>query len=397
MQGSNRINVLEESETLAITKQVRALRAQGHDIVGLTLGEPDFDTPDHIREAAKAAIDEGFTHYPPVAGIPALRQAIADKYQRQYGVSIGPKNTMVSTGAKQSLLNVIKVLVNPRDEVIICSPFWVSYRQMLKMAEAEVIDLQTQLENDYKPSIVALRQAITPRTKMLVLNSPSNPTGSMYSRAELQALADLLIEHPQVYLLSDEIYEHITYGEEMVSMIEFPEIRDRTIVVNGVSKGFAMTGWRIGYAVAAEWIIQLCDKYQGQVTSGASSISQRAALAALNGPLAPTERMRDEFRRRRDWMAQELQAIPGLKSNHPPGAFYFYPDFSGFFGKTTPTGTTITTIVQLCKYLLFEGNVAIIPGTAFGTDNHARISYAYSMEILEAGIQNLRTALLALR
>lgn len=397
MNGSDRLNALSESETLAITKRVRALKAEGKDVVGLTLGEPDFDTPDHIREAAIEAIREGFTHYTPVAGIPDLREAIAAKYRNLYGREVTAANAMVSTGAKQSLVNVILSLINPKDEVIVTAPYWVSYREMLKMAEAEVKTIETTIQGNYKVTAAEFEAAITPRTRMILLNSPGNPTGSMYNKEEWAEIVAVLERHPHVYLLSDEIYEHIVYDAEMTSAAQFTSIADRTIVVNGVSKGFAMTGWRIGYILAPEWIVNLCDKYQGQITSGTCSISQKAALAALTGPLDATHAMRDEFLERRNWMSKKLHAIDGLVSYDPDSAFYFYPDFSAFFGKKTPDGRTISDIVELCDYLMVDGLVAIVPGTAFGTKSQARISYAYSMDILEVAIKRLQIALEALK
>ncbi|MEM7036031.1 MAG: pyridoxal phosphate-dependent aminotransferase [Bacteroidota bacterium] len=397
MKGTNLLQKLSESQTLAITKKVRQLRKEGRDITGLTLGEPDFDTPDHIRNAAIEAIREGFTHYPPVAGIPDLRQAIADKFRTQNGLDLGPKNVVVSTGAKQSIVNVIMSLINPGDEVIMGAPYWVSYLEMLKMADAKTVTIQTSITNRFKITPSLLEAAITPKTKMLILNSPNNPTGSMYTKQELTELVAVLAKHPHVFVLADEIYEHIAYDETPTSAASFPEIADRTIIVNGVSKGFAMTGWRIGYIGAPVWIAELCEKYQGQITSGASSISQRAALAALTGPMDPTYAMREEFRRRRDWMANELEIMPEVASYVPTGAFYFYPDLSVFFGRTAPSGRKIADIDVLCDYLIMEGGVALIPGTAFGTDAHVRISYAYAMETLQSGMERLGNALAALK
>jgi aspartate aminotransferase len=397
MKGSDRLNVLSESETLAITKRVRALKAEGKDVVGLTLGEPDFDTPDHIRDAAVEAIREGFTHYTPVAGIPELREAIAAKYRNLYGCKVTSANALVSTGAKQSLVNVILSLINPGDEVILSAPYWVSYREMFKMAEADVKVVETNIQGNFKATAAQFEAVITPKTKMLLLNSPSNPTGSMYNKDEYAAIVAVLERHPHVFLLSDEIYEHIVYSAEMISAAQFPSIADRTIVVNGVSKGFAMTGWRIGYILAPTWIVNLCDKYQGQITSGTSSISQRAALAALTGPLDAAHAMRDTFLKRRNWMGEQLHAIEGLSSYDPDAAFYFYPDFSAFFGRKTPDGRLLSNIVELCDYLMDDGLVAIVPGTAFGTDSHARISYAYSMDVLEIAVERLRSALNALK
>lgn len=397
MKGSDRLNALSESETLAITKRVRALKAEGKDVAGLTLGEPDFDTPDHIREAAIEAIREGFTHYTPVAGIPELREAIAAKYRNLYGRKVTAANTLVSTGAKQSLVNVIMSLVNPGDEVIISAPYWVSYREMFKMADAEVKIINTDIQGNYKATAAQFEALITPKTKLILLNSPGNPTGSMYSKDEWADLVSMLERNPRVFVLSDEIYEHIVYGTEMTSVAQFPSIADRAIVVNGCSKGFAMTGWRIGYVLAPEWIVALCDKYQGQITSGTSSISQRAALAALTGPLDATHAMRDKFLQRRNWMSKRLHAIDGLVSYDPDAAFYFYPDFSAFFGRKTPDGRLISNIEELCDYLMVDGLVAIVPGTAFGTNSHARISYAYSMDVLEVAVKRLEIALQALK
>lgn len=396
MKGTKRLQMLSESQTLALTKLVRQLQAEGKDVVGLTLGEPDFDTPDHIREAAIAAIREGFTHYTPVAGIPQLRQAIAAVY-KPHGADYTQANVVVSNGAKQSVVNVVMSLLDPGDEVIIPVPYWVSYIEIFKMAEAEVNEVQTTIESGYKMTAAQLEAAITPKTKMVLLNSPNNPTGGMYSQAEAAALVKVLEKHPDIILVSDEIYEHIWFEHPTVCFASFPSILDRLVIISGVSKGFAMTGWRIGYSISPKWIAELCEKYQGQITSGASSVSQKAALAAYTGSMEPSEKMRLEFKRRRDFMGAKLQAIPQLRSYNPPGAFYFYPDLSAFLGKTTPKGETIRDIDHLTEYLLLEGGVAVIPGTAFGTDCHVRISYAYAMEILEKGCERLASALNALK
>lgn len=397
MKGTDRLEKLSESQTLALTKRVRELQAEGKDIVGLTLGEPDFDTPTHIRNAAIDAIRDGFTHYPPVAGIPDLRKAVAEKFSRDYGLQYTAANVVVSTGAKQSVVNVIMSLVNPGDESILVAPYWVSYLEMLKMADSEVAVVDTEVESGYKVNPQDLEAAITPKTRLIIFNSPNNPTGTTYSRSELKAIVEVLARHPHVYVLSDEIYEHITYDTETTCMASFPEIADRVIVVNGMSKGFAMTGWRIGYVVAPVWIAQLCEKYQGQITSGTCSISQKAAVAALTGPMEPTFTMRDEFRKRRDYMGAELSKIPGLKNYTPEGAFYFYPDVSHFIGKHTPEGKTIEDVDDLTMYLLDAGGVAVIPGTAFGTDKHVRISYAYSMDLLRKGMERITQSLTALQ
>lgn len=397
MTGSKRLNVLTESATLAMAKRVRQLISQGRDIVGLTLGEPDFDTPSHIREAAIEAIHAGHTHYPPVAGIPALREAVAKRYQADFRLDFKSENVVVSTGAKQSLINVIMSLVDPGDEAILVAPFWVSYSEMLKMAEANVVTVQTGVEAKYKMTPAQLEAAITPKTRLFLLNNPSNPTGSVYSKAELQALVEVLERHPKVFVISDEIYEYIIYDAVHTCMATFKSISDRVILINGVSKGFAMTGWRIGFAIAPAWIAKLCEKYQGQITSGANSIAQHAALKAISSPLEPTREMRDEFRRRRDFMYGALNAIPGMKNYLPEGAFYFYPDVSEFLGKHAPDGTQMKTIDQLCEFLLEDGGIAVISGSGFGTHQHFRISYAYNMSMLESGMDRIQKSLAKLK
>lgn len=397
MKASDRLLSLSESQTLALTKKVRRLKAEGRDVMGLTLGEPDFDTPEHIREAGIEAIRESFTHYPPVAGIPDLRQAIADKFRRDNGLDFGPENVVVSTGAKQSLVNAIMSLINPGDEVILPAPYWVSYYEMLKMAEATPVVIQTHIDSRFKISPAQLEAAITPRTRMLVFNSPSNPCGSMYTRVEMEALAAVLEKYPEIYVLSDEIYEHISYGTPHVSPASIPAISDRTVTVNGLSKSFAMTGWRLGFIGAPKWIAELCEKYQGQITSGACSITQKAAIAALNGDLSPTFAMREAFRERRTFMNEALNAMEGVKNYLPDGAFYFYPDVSAFFGRTAPSGRVIGNIDEFCDYLLEEGGLAVIPGTAFGTADHVRISYAYGMEMLQEAMRRMKSALEALK
>jgi len=396
MNGSDRINFLTESQTLAVAKRVRELKAQGEDILSLTLGEPDFDTPEHIRNAAIQAINQGFTHYPPVAGIPELRQAVAEKFSKLNNLPYKAENILISTGAKQSLINAVMSLVNPGDEVIIPAPFWVSYVEMVKMAEATPVIIPTSIESGFKLKAEQLEAQITHKTRMLIYSSPSNPAGSMYSAEELESLVAVLEKHPGIFILSDEIYEFITYGKKHVSIGSFPSLTDRTITINGVSKAFAMTGWRIGFLGAPKWITDLCEKFQGQVTSGTCSIAQKAAVAAMTESLEPTYAMVSEFHRRKDAGYALLSEIPGIKIIQPEGAFYFYPDIKGFLGKCTPQGKTLNTVDDLCLYLLDEAKVAVVTGTAFGSDTNIRLSFATSLNILEKSIERIRTALLAL-
>jgi aspartate aminotransferase len=385
---------LPASETLTITKKVRELKDAGIDVIGLTLGEPDFNTPLHIREAAKQAIDDGFTHYTPVAGIPELRKAIAEKLVRENGLTqFGPQNIVVSNGAKQSIYNLFLAMVNPGEEVIIPAPYWVSYKGIADLAEAKSVILPAGVEREYKMDPEAIDKAINPNTKLIIFSSPCNPTGTMYTHEELHEIAKVLAKHPHVYIISDEIYEHLVFEKPHVSIGIFPEVADQVIVVNGFSKGFAMTGWRLGYAAAPLAIAELSEKLQGQSTSGANSITQKAALAALSGDLGPVLAMRDAFRLRKEMVHDMLAAIPGVKALDPDGAFYFYPDLSAFFGKSSPTGKRIDDIEQLCLYLMEEGGVALIPGTAFGTTKEVRISYAYEKSLLEEAIRRLSVAL----
>lgn len=396
MNGSDRINFLTESQTLAVAKRVRELKAQGEDILSLTLGEPDFDTPEHIRNAAIQAINQGFTHYPPVAGIPELRQAVAEKFSKLNNLPYKAENILISTGAKQSLINAVMSLVNPGDEVIIPTPFWVSYVEMVKMAEATPVIIPTSIESGFKLKAEQLEAHITHKTRMLIYSSPSNPAGSMYSAEELESLVAVLEKHPGIFILSDEIYEFITYGKKHVSIGSFPSLTERTITINGVSKAFAMTGWRIGFLGAPKWITDLCEKFQGQVTSGTCSIAQKAAVAAMTESLEPTYAMVREFHRRKDAGYALLSEIPGIKIIQPEGAFYFYPDIKDFLGKCTPQGKIMNTVDDLCIYLLDEAKVAVVTGTAFGSDTNIRLSFATSLNILEKSIERIRTALLAL-
>lgn len=373
------------------------MRAEGKDVIGLTLGEPDFDTPVHIRQAAMEAIQKGFTHYPPVAGIPELREAVATKFQRDNKIAYEAENIVISTGAKQSLVNVIMSLVNPNDEAVLITPFWLSYYEMLKMADANIKVIDTDVDAGFKATPEQLDAVMSDKTKLVFYNSPGNPSGSMYNKEEVEGILEVLKKYPNAFLLSDEIYEHITYGEPHISPASYGNAFEQVITINGVSKAFAMTGWRIGFMGAPSWLAKLCDKWQGQITSGANSIAQWAALTAVTGELYPTYAMRDQFRERRDFLYENLMSIEGLNTRNPEGAFYFYPDLSAFFGKSTPGGKKISNIDELTHYLLTDGLVAVIPGTAFGTDKHVRISYAYSLDTLRVAFERIATALDALK
>lgn len=392
MNGSYRIQALEESQTLALSKRVRELKAEGKDILNLTLGEPDFNTPDHIRAAATQAIADGFTHYTPVSGIAELRQAVADKFRKYNNLPYTAANIVISTGAKQSLINAIMVLVNPGDEVIMPVPFWVSYAEMVKMAEAKSVLIQTGIEAGFKMTAAQLEAAITDKTRMLIFSSPSNPAGAMFSREELSDIVQVLLKHPQIYVISDEIYEFITYETPHVSIGSFSEIFERVITINGVSKGFAMTGWRVGFMGAPKWIADLCDKFQGQVTSGTCSIAQKAALAAMTSDLGPTYQMTRIFAQRRTMFYEYLKMIPGFQVSLPQGAFYMYPDISGLFGKKTPSGMMLNTPSDVAAWLLEDAGVALVPGEAFGTFQHIRLSFACSESILEAAAERMLSA-----
>ena len=394
MSYSHLISSIEESATLGIAQKVRELKAQGKDVIGLTLGEPDFDTPEHIRSAAKAALDAGYTHYPPVTGLPELKEAIVHKLKRDNSLSYDTSNVMVSTGAKQSLYNVVLAKINPGDEVVIPAPFWVSYEAMVRFAEGKLVYIPTSIESNYKISAEQLDQALTPKSRLFFFNSPSNPSGSMYSREEMAELVAVLERYPDVSIISDEIYEYITYGKKHESIGTFDSIFDRVITVNGFAKGFAMTGWRLGYiATVDKTLLSLCSKIQGQSTSGANAFAQKGAVVALGEHMAPTYAMRDEFRVRRDRVYDRLKEIPGVKVNLPDGAFYFYPDFASYLGKTNSQGQRIENIDQLCLYLIEEEGLALVTGSAFGTSSHARLSYAYSDAVLNDGLNRLERGL----
>lgn len=389
---SDRINALSESQTLAMTKKARELTAQGVKVISLSIGEPDFQTPQHIKDAAKKAIDDGFTFYPPVCGIPDLRAAIADKLRRDNNIDWKPDNVVVSTGAKQSLANALLCLVNPGDEVLIFSPFWVSYSEMVKLAEGVPVLLDGPIENDFKATAEQLEEAITPRTKVVMFSSPCNPTGAVFTEAELRAIADVIARHENIFVLADEIYEYIVFDDKYFSIGSIPEIKDRVITINGFSKGFAMTGWRLGFMAAAKWIADACDKLQGQITSGACSIAQKAAVAALTGDMAPTREMAEAYRRRRDLVVGLLREIPDLKVPMPQGAFYAFPDVSAYFGKSDGQAT-IHNADDLAMYLLNTGHVATVTGDAFGAPNCIRLSTAASDDNLREALRRIKEAL----
>ena len=392
---ADRISHLAESQTIAMAKLSRELQEQGLDIISLSLGEPDFITPADIRESAKKAIDDGFTKYSPIAGFADLRMAISAKFRNENNLDYSPDQIVVSTGAKQSIANVVLSLVNPGEEVIVPAPYWVSYTQMIRLAEGVAVFIPTSVAADYKITPAQLRKAITPKSKLMIFSSPCNPSGSVYTREELEALARVIKEKEDLYVISDEIYEHINFQGGHESIAQFDFIRDRIIVVNGVSKGYAMTGWRIGYIGAPKWIAAACDKMQGQFTSGTSSISQKAALAALNSGTSFYDQMRETYKRRRDFVVAELKKVPGLKVNLPMGAFYVFPDVSSFFGKSDGS-STIKNATDLCMYLLRDARVSMVTGDAFGDGNCVRLSYATSDDILKEAMKRIQTSLLKL-
>ncbi len=389
---ADRITHLTESQTIAMAKLSRELQEQGRDIISLSLGEPDFVTPPDIRESAKKAIDEGFTFYSPIAGFADLRKAVSDKFKNENNLDYAPDQIVVSTGAKQSIANVILSLVNPGEEVIVPTPYWVSYSQMIKLAEGVPVYVDATVETDYKVSAKQIRDAITPKSKLLIFSSPCNPSGSVYTREELEKIAKVIAEHEDLYIISDEIYEHINFSGKHESIAQFDFIKDRVIIVNGVSKGYAMTGWRIGYIGAPKWIAQACDKMQGQFTSGTSSISQKAATAALRSGTAFYDQMRETYKRRRDLVMKMLNEIPGMKVNVPMGAFYFFPDISAFFGKTDGT-TVINNATDFCMYLLRDAGVSMVTGEAFGAPDCVRLSYATSDELLIKAMNRVKDSL----
>ena len=393
---SERIQSLSASATLAMSQKSNELKAQGVDVINLSVGQPDFNTPEHVKDAAKKAIDDNFTFYTPVAGYMSLRQAIAEKMERENGLKFAPEQIVVSGGAKQSLCNVILSKINPGEEVVITTQAWVSYVEMVKLAEGVTVTVPTTVDDNFKVSPERLEAAITDKTRMVLLCSPSNPTGSVYSRDELRALAEVLARHPQVLILSDEIYEHINFTGTFASISEFEEVRDRTIIVNGVSKAYAMTGWRIGFIAAPLWVAKATTKLQGQYTSNPSSLAQKAAEAAYTGSQQCVEDMRVAFERRRNLICSLLAEIPGLKINHPEGAFYIFPEVSAYFGKKYGD-KTINDANDLAMYLLETGHVATVGGDAFCAPGYIRLSYATSDDNIRKAVARIADALKMLK
>lgn len=393
---SDRIKSLSVSQTLAMAQKSRDMKESGIDVINLSIGEPDFNTPDEIKEAAKRAIDDNYTHYPPVPGYPDLRKAISEKFKRENGLDYSPEQVVVSAGGKHSIINVVLSLVNPGDEVIIIAPYWVSYYDQIILAGGKPVVLKTGIENDFKLTAPELEEAITDRSRLIIFNSPSNPTGMVYSRSEMEALARVVEKKKDLFLISDEIYEHITFEGKHESMASFDFISDRVITLNGVSKGYAMTGWRIGYIGAPIWLAKAVTKLQGQFTSGVSSISQRAALAAIQSDDGPRKEMRDAFLKRRDLICGLLMEIEGMKIRVPQGAFYVFPDVSSFFGKSDGS-RTINDSTDLAMYILEEAHVAVVGGAGFGAPDCLRLSYATSENELIEACQRIKEALARLK
>ena len=389
---SDRINSLPVSQTLAMAAKARELRAEGKDIIGLSLGEPDFNTPDFIKDAAIEAVNQNYNSYSPVDGYAELKEAICTKFQRDNDLIYKPNQIVVSTGAKQSIANIAQVLLNPGDEVLLPAPYWVSYSAIAILCEATYVEIPSSIENDFKITPAQLEASITPKTKMIFFNSPNNPSGTIYSEAEYRALAVVLEKHPQIFILSDEIYEHINYDTKPFSFAVIDSMYDRTITVNGLAKAFAMTGWRIGYIGAPEWIAKACTKMQGQITSGTNCIAQRAAITAVLAPVSKIQYMVDEFKTRRDIIIGLLREIDGFKVNVPEGAFYVFPDISAFFGKTI-NGVKIENASDFSLFILEKANVATVTGDAFGTPNCIRLSYAASELQIREAIKRIKIAL----
>ena len=387
---------LSPSMTFAMNQKSNDLKAKGIDIVNMTLGEPDFNTPEHVKAAACAALEENYTHYTPVGGSLSLREAISDKLQKENGLAYAPADILVSNGAKQSLCNVVMALIDEGDEVIIPAPYWVSYPQMVLLAGGTPVYVETGIEQGFKMTPEQLEKAITPRTRMLILCSPSNPTGAVYSKEELKALADVILRHEDVLVVSDEIYEHLNYVGAHASIASFEGMRERTVIINGVSKAYAMTGWRIGFLAAPKWIVSACSMLQGQYTSGPCSVSQKAAEEAWRGSQACVEEMRQAFERRRNLLVGLLREIPGLEVNVPDGAFYLFPKCSSFFGKSDGTNV-IKTSTDLAMYLLERGHVAVVGGDAFGAPEYFRLSYATSEEKIVEAAKRMAGALALLK
>ncbi len=392
MQLSSRLQRFNEPETLKMAKLGRELRAKGIDVIDLSLGEPDFDTPEHIKQAAKKAIDDNWSHYPPVAGYPDLREAVCSKLKRDNGLDYTPANIVVSTGAKQSLANAVLAVVDQGDEVVIPTPFWVTYSEIVKLGEGVPVLVKTNLESNYKITPEQLDKSITSKTRLFIFSSPCNPTGSVYTKDELAALVKIFEEHPEVFIISDEIYEYINFVGHHESIAQFDSIKDRVIIINGLSKGYAMTGYRLGYIAANADVAKGCEKLQGQFTSGANAITQRAAIVALTSDLRPTMEMVDEFRRRRERVMQILKDMPSIKCAEPDGAFYIFPTISSYFGKKSGN-EIIANSGDLCMYLLHQAHVSTVSGAAFGNDDCIRISFANSMQKIEEGYSRIKDAL----
>lgn len=393
---SQRVQQMEESATIRMAQMARDLAAQGHNVINLSLGEPDFDTPAHIKEAAKKALDEGYTKYTPVPGLVELRQAIQAKFKRDNGLDFGLNEIVVSNGAKQSIANICLAMLDEGDEVIILAPYWVSYSEIVKLAGGVPVLASAGIGQDYKASAEQIAAAITERTKLLLFSSPCNPTGSVYTHDELHAIARVIAPHEGIYIISDEIYEYINFTGKHASIGAFEEVRNRTVTVNGFSKGFAMTGWRLGYIGAPAWIADACAKVQGQFTSGATAFGQKAAAYALLADMGPTYEMTHPFRRRRDMSLELLSQIPGMKVNRPQGAFYIFPDISSYFGKSA-AGMQVSNSDDFCEYLLGAAHVAVVAGSAFGADNCFRLSYAASEKELREAIRRIGEAVSRLK
>lgn len=393
---SQRVVRMAESETLKMSQMARELKAKGHEVINLSIGEPDFDTPDAIKQVAKDALDAGFTKYTPVPGIPELREAISKKFKEENNLDYKANQIVVSNGAKQTLANIFLSLLDQDDEVIVLAPYWVSYSEIIKLAEGKTVLLKAGIESDFKVSAENIEKAITPKTKALLFSSPCNPTGSVYLESELKAIAQVISKHPGIIIVADEIYEYINFTGKHISIGSFPEVKDQTVTVNGFSKGYAMTGWRLGYMGGPQWLSDACNKVQGQITSGANSFSQKAATFALQTKLPETELMKTAFLKRRDMVLQLLQEIPGVKVNLPLGAFYIFPDISAYFGKKSDK-MEINNATDFCDYILQEAYVAVVSGAAFGADECFRISYAASEAELREAVARMARVLALLK
>ena len=393
---SQRVVRMAESETLKMSQMARELKAKGHEVINLSIGEPDFDTPDAIKQVAKDALDAGFTKYTPVPGIPELREAISKKFKEENNLDYKASQIVVSNGAKQTLANIFLSLLDQDDEVIVLAPYWVSYSEIIKLAEGKTVLLKAGIESDFKVSAEDIEKAITPKTKALLFSSPCNPTGSVYLESELKAIAEVISKHSGIIIVADEIYEYINFTGKHISIGSFPEVKDQTVTVNGFSKGYAMTGWRLGYMGGPQWLSDACNKVQGQITSGANSFSQKAATFALQTKLPETELMKTAFLKRRDMVLQLLQEIPGVKVNLPLGAFYIFPDISAYFGKKSDK-MEINNATDFCDYILQEAYVAVVSGAAFGADECFRISYAASEAELKEAVARMARVLALLK